>query len=267
METEKKSSTLTTGQRVWLWSAVVISVIVLALSAIGIIGTWIVRGAAIDLNNSLMDGVSQIASTGSATAEKVKSRVNEVNTNIAEIESAVNDVSQNIADKGVLLTVLPPEKEENLVSKVTQIRETAETITSAVSAALDLYKSINAIPFVSLPKPEEGVVQEIQTGVQDMQTSVQELTDSIHEFRDNASARVDRVANAVGNAKDRLQKTEDNLDRLSSELTTLQTSAQNFKSTFATLMTVLTLIITLFLAWVIYGMVILIMKNWAELKR
>ncbi len=263
METNPKTST---GQIVWLWTAIVISVLVLIISVGAVIGTWVIRGVAIDLNNSVMDGVTRIAETGSGAIVRVQERVNEISTTVSEVQSAVDDVSQNVADKGVILTVLPPEKEENLVNSANQIRETAETITSSLAAAIELYQSINAIPFIDLPRPSDERLQEINTGVQEIESGVDQFTGEVQQFRDNASAEVDQLSQAAGAVKSRLQTTEGNLDQLHADVEQLQSSAQSFKVTFARITTIVAIISTLVFLWVIYGMVVLIQKSLQGLR-
>lgn len=264
METKTE---INTGRKVWLWTAVVISVLVLVISVGLVIGTWVIRGVAIETNNNLMDGITNIAETGSVAAVRVQERINEASTTVSEVQSAVDDVSQNVADRGVILTVLPPEKEQNLVDTASQIRETVQTVTDSVTAAVDLYQSINAIPFVSLPQPAESKVQEIQTNAQEIESSINQLRSNVQEFRDNASAEVDRLSDAAGVVKTRLQTSEANLDQLHANLEQIQASSQAFKSTFALYATIGAIIFTLLFLWVIYGMVVLIQKSLKDLGR
>jgi X-X-X-Leu-X-X-Gly heptad repeat protein len=266
MSETTNGTSMTSGRQAWLWASVVISVIVLILAVAGLFGTWIGRSAAINVNNRLMDGIIRLTSAGEEAADRVGTRITELNTRIAEVESAVDQVAQNVSDRGLVLTLLPPEKEQNLVNTAGQIRETANTITTSIRAAVDLYNSVNAIPFVNLPGPDEEKIQNLGSGVQEIQDGVDQLAADIQDFRESASAEVIRVSTAVGTVKDRVQETDDNLATLESDFSTMQTNAQEFKSRFSTRVTVLAVVITLFLLWVIYGMVIIIRDSWLELQ-
>ncbi len=263
---ELKSDSMSTGHKVWLWTAIVVSVIVLVLAAGGLIGTWVVRGVVIDLNNSVMDGVIKLSAAGEEAAGRVGIRIDELNNKVAEIESAVDQVSQNVSDKGLVMTLLPPEKEQNLINTADQIGETVNTIKSSIGAALDLYKSIDAIPLVNLPKPKEETVQELGSGVEEIQAGVDQLAADIQDFRDDASAGVSKVSAAVGEVNGRLQTTTDNLAAVESELSVLQTSAEVFKGTVKTIATIVSIVTTLLLLWVVYGMVIVIRASWDDLQ-
>lgn len=260
-----KNTAMTPGRKAWLWASVVISVIVLIIAVLGLFGIWIGRSAAINVNNRLMDGITRLATTAEEAADRVGTRITELNTRVADIESAVDEVAQNVSDKGLVLTLLPAEKEQNLVNTATQIRETTNTITTSVRAAVDLYNSVNAIPFVNLPGPSEEKVQKLNTNIEEVQTGVDQLATDIQDFRDGVSSEISRVSTAAGTVKDRVQVTEDNLAELESDFSTMQTTAQDFKGRFSTRVTILAVIITLFLVWVIYGMVIIIRDSWLEL--
>lgn len=253
------------GQKVWAWTAVVVSVIVLILAAAGVIGVWVGRGIAIDLNNGVMDGVIKLAGVGEEASNRLSTGIGELRSGVGEVENAVDKVSQNVSDKGVILTLLPPEREQNLVSKADKVAETVKSITSSIGAARDLYASINSIPFVSLPKPKDETVQALESGISDLQNDVDQLASSIKDFREGAAAEVSQISSAAGDVKTRLQKGEDNLSKLGGELDTLQTEAEAFKGKFSTMVTIFTIVVTLMLAWIIYAMVILIRQNWDAL--
>jgi uncharacterized phage infection (PIP) family protein YhgE len=262
---EQKES-LSTGRRVWAITAIVISVLVLLLSAAGTVGTWIGRSAAIELNDSLMEGIGQLAGAGRQGATRLGEGVEEIRASVGEVESAVDEVAQNISDKGLVMTLLPPEKEEKLVNTADKIGETLNSITSAVENAIDLYKAVDSIPLVNLPKPDEAKVQALNDDVQEIQDGVDELAAGIQEFRDDAASGVSKISTAAGKVNGRLGTTSQNLSDLDSNLADLQTRADDWQGRFRTIATVAAVVVTLILIWVIYAMVFLTMKYWAELQ-
>ena len=261
-----KSGSMSTGWKVWSWTAIVISVIVLILAAAGVIGVWVGRGVAIEVNNGLMDGVIKLSNVGEQASSRLGMRIGEIKSEVGEIETAVDEIAQNVSDKGVILTLLPPEREQNLVNKAENVAETVNTITASIESAVQLYQSVNSIPFVSLPGPKEETAQELAAGIQEFQASVDQLASDIQDFRDGAATEVSKISGAAGRVNDRLKTSEDNLAKLESELSDIQVAAENFKGRFSTMITILTIVITLILIWVVYGMVILIRKYLDDLK-
>lgn len=262
---EQKES-LSTGRRIWAITAIVISVLVLLLSAAGTVGTWVGRGAAIELNDSLMEGVGQLAGAGRQGATRLGEGVDELRASVGEVESAADEVAQNVSDKGLLLTLLPPEKEENLINTADKIGETLNSITSAVENAIDLYKAVDSIPLVNLPIPDEAKVQALNDDVQEIQDGVDLLAADIQEFRDDAASGVSKISTAAGKINGRFATTSQNLSDLDSNLADLQTRATDWQGRFRTIATIAAVVVTLILIWVIFAMVSLIMKYWAEVQ-
>ena len=262
---EQKES-LSTGRRVWAITAIIISVLVLLLSAAGTVGTWIGRSAVIDVNDSLMEGIDQLAGAGRQGATRLGEGVDEIQATLDEVESAVDEVAENISDRGLVMTLLPPEKEEKLVNTADKIGETLNSITSVVETALDLYKTVDNIPLVNLPKPDEANVQALKDDVQGIQDGVEQLAAGIQEFRDGAASGISNISTAAGNVNDRLETTSQNLSDLDDNLADLQTRANDWQDRFRTIVTILALVLTLILIWGIFAMVNLIMKYWAELQ-
>jgi predicted PurR-regulated permease PerM len=255
-----------TGRRVWAITAIIISVLVLLLAAAGTIGTWMGRSVVININNSLMEGVDHLAGAGRQGATRLGEGVDEIQSVVGEVESTLDDISNNVSDKGLVLTLLPPEKEAKIVGAADRIGETMNSITSALGAAFDLYKAIDDIPLVNLPKPEEAKVQALDDDVQEIQDSVDQLAADIQEFRDGAASEVSEISAKVGEVNDGLEKTSQNLSDLDSNLADVQTQASEWQSRFQTITIFAALVVTLLLFWVIYAMVVLILKYWAELQ-
>ncbi len=262
---EQKES-LSTGRRLWAITAIIISVLVLLLSAAGTAGTWIGRGAAIDVNDSLMEGVDQLAGVGRQGATRLGEGVDEIRVSVSEVESAVDEVALDVSDKGLVMTLLPPEKEEKIVNTADNIGEILNSITSVVETAFDLYKAVDDIPLINLPKPDEAKVQALNDDVQEIQDGVDQLAAGIQEFRDGAASGISNISAAAGRVNGRLETTSQNLSDLDNNLADLQTRANDWQGRFRTIVTIAAVVVTLILIWVIFAMVNLIMKYWAELQ-
>ena len=262
----EQTKSISTGYRIWAISAIIISVLVLLLSAAGTVGIWVGRNAAIGVNDTLMESIDHLAGAGRQAASRLGEGVGEINAFVVEVESAVDEIAQNVSDKGVVMTLLPPEKEQNIVDAADNIGETLSSIVSAVETAFDLYKSVDDIPFINLPKPEEARVQALDDNVQEIQDSVDQLVADIQDFRDGAASEVSKVSAAAGEVSDLLGETTQNLTDLDSDLGDLQTRANEWKDRFRTITAIAALILTFIFVWTIYAMIILIKKYWTELQ-
>jgi uncharacterized phage infection (PIP) family protein YhgE len=164
------------------------------------------------------------------------------------------------------MTLLPPEKEEKIVNTADNIGEILNSITSVVETAFDLYKAVDDIPLVNLPKPEEAKVQALNDDVQGIQDGVDQLAADIQEYRDGVATGVSKISEGASKVNGRLETTSQNLSDLDSNLADLQTRANDWQGRFRTIATIIAVVVTLFLIWVIFAMVNLIMKYWAELQ-
>ena len=253
-------------RRVWVITAIIICVLVVILSLAGIAGTWVGRGVAINVNDSLMEGVDLLASAGRQGTAQLSDGVSNIQSTVGEVESAVDQVAKNISDKGLVLTLLPPEKEQNVVDAADKVGETLESITSAIEAALDLYTAIDDIPLINLPRPDDAKVLSLGDNIQEINDSVDRLAADIQEFRDGASSEVSDISTAIGQVYDRLDVANQNLFELDSYLTDVQTQANEWQNQFRTITAVASIFVSVIFIWIIYSQIILILIYWKEIK-
>lgn len=261
---EKK--TLTTGRRVWLWTAVIVSAIVLILSVGGIVGSWVGRSVVIDVADGVLDGVHQLAAVGREGVGFVDGHAEDLRVTVGEVETAVDQISQNVTDQGLVLTLLPPEKEQRIENAADRVGETAANIRAIVDSVVGLIDAVSKIPFISLPAPDPLKVEALQSDIAAIQAGADQLTSDIQAFREGTSERIDTITEGVGNVNDRIVGIQDKLDAIDANLDGLQTRTGELKSQIRTLTFIAALVVTLIMLWVIYAMVVLIRKDWSELR-
>jgi X-X-X-Leu-X-X-Gly heptad repeat protein len=264
--TKAKKAPLSTGRKIWIWTAIVISALMLALMVGGIFGTWAIRGVAVDVVSAALNGIHEVAGVGREAVGKIDGGVTELRTKIGDVEDAVDQVSQNVSDSGVVMTLLPPAKEQELVRIASEIKATVASIVGVFEAASGMWQSIDRLPFVNLPELQAEKATKLEAGVQDISDGVNQLATDIQQFRDGAAGKIDTVSSAAGTVNTRLGTTQDNLATLDSELDLVQTRALELIDTFRTVATILAIVAILMQAWIIYALVVLIMKYWAEWK-
>jgi methyl-accepting chemotaxis protein len=265
MSMEQKES-ISNWRRVWVITAIILSVLVVILSLAGIAGTWIGRGVAINVNDSLMEGVDQLASASRQGATQLGEGVSEIQSSVGEVESAVDEVAENISDKGLVLTLLPPEKEQKVVDAADNVSETLESITSAINAAFDLYTAIDDIPLINLPKPDDAKVQSLDDDIQEINNSVDRLAADIQELRDDAASKVSEISATINQVYNRLEVANQNLSELDSYLADVQTQANEWQDQFRTITAIASIFLSFIFIWIIYAQIILIMIYWKEMK-
>ncbi len=255
-----------TGQRVFAVISLILSGLILLLAVGGIVGAWMSRSPAIDASIAGLNGVDRLAQTGRDGIARLDTTLTQLNQEIAEVESAVDQISQKVQDEGLVLTLLPPEKEEKLQATAEQVSDSLTNIREMVQSALELAEAVNRLPFVDLPMPEPERVQALQESISSIRNGVGELRTNLQQVRERASTGVSRVSASASALTQRLKTVQENLGRIDSRLATLQDKANQLKQTIPPLITTSAVVISLVLGWIIYALVILIKRAWSDLR-
>lgn len=113
-----------TGRRFWLWTAVVISLLVLILATGSIVGVWVSRSIAIQTVNSILDGVYHMATVGREGVAELDKGASELYLLNLEINAGLTQLGQKVSDRSVVMTLLPPEKVQSLEDSARSFRTT-----------------------------------------------------------------------------------------------------------------------------------------------
>jgi len=139
-----------------------------------------------------------------------------------------------------------------------------------VAAGLQMYRTIDRMPFVNLPGPDPEQVDSIQATLDSVRSDVTEARSAIQEVRSGAAAKVDRVTNAVVMLSGRLQEGRDKLAALDSQLAAVQERADQLQQVIPTVLAIAAVLLTLFLVYVGYTQVEVIrlyVSKWQKLNQ
>lgn len=266
MSEQKKSKHV--GRKIWYSLAIVLCVLVILLSAVSVVGAWIVE-------NTVSNAAVTMFGVVHATTGQVRKAGSEIDLKLAEIQSVTTNIagvtgqlSQNIQDKGILLTLLPEEQEQKLVGAVKSVVGYYNEIKEVLLNGIKLYRSIDSMPFISLPKLSTEQTDKIETSIAEIDATASQLQGDIQQVRNGAADAVGRVESKVTQITQRLGETRDNLAELDVKLVALQALMVTLQKVVPTVLIILALLITLFAAWVIYTQVELIrlfVQRWRNL--
>jgi uncharacterized phage infection (PIP) family protein YhgE len=256
-----------TFHRILAGLTVFICALVLLLSVAGIIGTWVAGRAVTDAAVQLLDGVDRAAGSARTMIARVNTEVGQVRDQVTTVKSATDQLSQNVNDKGLVLTLIPPETDSELLTSVRRVAESVASIREAVASAIELYNAINSLPFVSLPQPDPERWGKVGDVVTTLQTAVQDLTAAITEFRSSASGTISRVTDGVTRVEDGLNNVETTLNGVDTDLAAAQARAAQLRQTIPTAITVAMIVFTLLALWIAYTQVVVMRGAWSRLRR
>ena len=155
-----------TGRRIWYGFAMFLSGLVMLLCVAGIVGLWIMEQSLADTTVQVIDAMNDVSTTIRQMTGIADNRLDDLQEVTTSISDASTQLGENFTDKGLILLLLPDEKEQTLLEKTESITETFSSLRASLSAGVTLYRSINLIPFVDLPAPSQEQVDQVEASVE-----------------------------------------------------------------------------------------------------
>ena len=252
-----------------LYSIVIgMSGLILFLCAIGILGVWLVQGTLSDATVALLEVVEGSARVTREATGRVDQTLSGLQAQVIEVAEASSQLSQNITDKGLVLVLLPAEKEEQLTEKAGSVRDTYQGVRETLATGLGLYRSINRLPFVSRPGSSADQMDRIETSVTRVQTLVKTLRSEITDYRTGVSGTIDKVTGAASLLNSEIHQIRDELAQLQARLAALEASSIRLQQVIPGLFITVAVIFTLVLGFLIFTQVEVVrlyVKRWRNL--
>jgi hypothetical protein len=243
------------ARKIWYGASIALSAIAVLLGALGIAATWVVEPG---ISRSVVGVLTYTQNTAGSARQVVGSidgQLEQMQGITVDFSDATSQLSQDITDKGLVMTLLPEEKEQRLVELATGVKDTFDTISTTLSSGISLYRSIDQLPLVSLPSPSRAQIDEAEKSIAEVRSSVQSLQESVSQVRLGTATQVNRLKQASDQVALRIVAARERLSRLDSRLTAVQGRAEQLKATLPTVFLLSAIAATLFLAYVIYTQV------------
>lgn len=246
------------------------SCLILLLSLAGIIGVWVAQRPIADAAVAVLRVVEQSAGVVRQPISRADRTLAELEANTTEIAEAAEQIGENITDQGVVMTLLPEEKEQQLAERADSVRETYADIRASIASGLDLYRSVNRLPFVSLPGVSGDRMDEIETAMTETQAQVATLRSDIAAIRAGAADATDRVQASATRLNDQIRSAREDVAQSDAELAAVELRAVHLQQIVPGAVAAAAVIITILYAFVIYTQVEVIrlyVDRWRHLGR
>jgi hypothetical protein len=247
-----------TRRRVWAMFSIIASSIILVLAVLGILLSWLVSQAAIDVVVGLMNGVESASQTAQYAVSRIEARVADVRADVVDIGDSAAQLSGNVANEGLVVTLLPDEKVGRLGMAVSQVDDAAASLQDSVASARNLYRTMNRIPGVDLPALDETRLAAVPAAVDTIRDGAFEIKTGVQAVRQKQADAIARVTTAAGKVENRLDSFSSTLDQFNAGFVRLQDRAAQIRGVVPTLFTVIALLVILFEIWIIYTQVVVI---------
>jgi hypothetical protein len=244
-----------TGRRIWYGIAIFLSCLVVLLSVAGIVGVWVTQHAVSNAVDQLLDSVSNVTGSLRQTAQTVDQKLASMQDITSSISTATTSLSQQVADQGLIKLLLPDAQTQKLTEFSTSVKDAISTLQEVLTSIRGIYQTIDSIPFVNLPAPTQDQINKIGESITTIQSSVDEVTNAITAFRAGASEKISIVTQAVDQLTTLLGDTRSRLADLDTRLANVQEKLAQLKQIAAVALFLMSLLSSLFLAWVVYTQV------------
>jgi len=244
-----------TGRKIWYAAAIVLSGIVLLISALGVFGSWVLMDTLGDISETMLGAVDRSAGSVRMVFSDVDDTLGEIQVITDSLVDSRDQLSQAVSDQGLLMTLLPEEQTDKLIELGDQVEQTINTIGDVASSIVSLYRSINRLPLVNLPALEQDEIETIEADINQVRDSITELRQGIEDFRSEAASTIDRITQPLDRVSSQLEQSRNRLEEVDQQLAELQERAQRLQDLTRTIFVLLAVFSTLFLAYVGYTQV------------
>ena len=256
------------GKKILYVIVIGMSGLILLLSAIGILGVWLIQRPLSDTTISLLHVVETSAKVIRASGDRVDQALAAFETQIQEIATASDQLSHNVIDKGMVMVLLREEKEQQLMKAAASIRATYQSVRGSIALGLDVYRSLNRLPFVSLPGPDEDQMDKVETSITGLQEKVKIFRSEIADFRTGVASKIDKVTATAILLNNDVSQTRNNLAQLDARLAALEALSIHLQKIIPAIFLTMAVILTLILGFLIFTQVEVIrlyVNRWQQL--
>lgn len=267
MNSETKSHL---GKKFLYALVIFLSCLIMLVSLAGIIGVWVIERPIAEAAVSVFKLVENTSVAVRQPIDRVDQTLTVLEAETTEIADASQQLSQNITDEGLVLVLLPEEKEQQLIETADSLRETFDAIRSSIATGLEFYHSISSIPFVNLPGLSEDQMDEIESSLGQTQELVTTLRSQIADFRAGVSDAIDKVETTANQLTEEIQGARQALAQVDSNLAELEALSIRLQEVIPGILVTVAVILTLLFVFVIFTQVeviLLYIARWRQLEQ
>jgi hypothetical protein len=243
------------GKKILYAIVIVMSSLLILLSVAGILGVWLVERPLSDTAVAMLRVVEESTATTRAAINRTDQALVKLQGITTQVQDASQQLNQNVTDKGLVMVLLPEEQEQTLTKTAASVQDTFSNIRETIRNSLDLYRSINRLPFVSLPGLDENQVETIATSVEKTQALAGNLRKDIADFRSGVSSQVNKLTGTADQLNNEITQGRDRLAQLDTRLAALGDLAIRLQQVIPGVLLALAVILSLIFAFLIFTQV------------
>jgi hypothetical protein len=238
-----------------------VSVLVLLICVGAIASAWIVGGKIAFAAVTMLGAVDKSAQAMRNGVDRVDTGLARLGDSIGTVQEAAEQLAQNVSDKGIILILLPPTREQELTTALQSVQRDFIAIQNLLDATSEMLQALDSIPFVDTPGKGLAKIQALQEGMDELSTQVEVLKADIGEFRSGVAADVSRITTATTRLTNRLEGIRSELVLVDSDLNAIQVQSRRLQELSPILLLLNSIFVTLIALWVGYSQVVMIDRS------
>jgi hypothetical protein len=241
-------------------------VLVLLICATGITGFWIFERSASSAAVQILVAIDRSAQIMRNGVAGVDTGIVTLGESVSSVETASAQLSQNVNDKGLLFTLLPTTKEQELTTAAQSVRDNFAAIWDFLEATKEMVQAINGLPLVELPGNSLATIETIQERMGRMVVQVEELNAEISGFRSQTAARISRITELTTSLNRLLAGMRADLAQVDTELNTIQVQSRELQELLPIILLSSAIAVTLVAIWIGYTQIVMITRAVSHIR-
>jgi hypothetical protein len=243
------------GKKILYALVMAMSGLILLFSVAGIIGIWVMERPLSNSAVTVMSVVENTAGVIRASNTRVDQTLAALQAKTTDITEASQQLSQNVTDKGLVMVLLPAEKEQQLTDVTGSVRDTYNGIRGSISNGLDLYRSINRMPFVSLPGLSDDQMQKIENSMAQIQKLAETLHSGIADIQAGVTGAIDKVGATANLLTEEILHARDATAKVDSSMAALEAFSIRLQQVIPGILVTIAVILSLIFAFLVFTQV------------
>ena len=177
--------------------AMFLSIDVLIASILSLIFMWLAFTAAGNVLVNLFAAAEKATAVADKALTQIDNTMLDFGNKSAALSSDVAQVGQNVADKGVIATLLPPDKETIFTDKVNEVKQTFAQAQDAIDSVRNFMKAFQAIPFIQVPNLDDSLLGKLNDIILQVEGLVGKIKQGLENLRNGVAGAIDQVSSAL----------------------------------------------------------------------
>lgn len=240
-----------TINRFFAWVIIVAVVVGILVGVVAIAGSWAVNERVTGEILSILDGIQTGLSVLENSLLRLDTAVSSSRELVQTIISAAGQLGENFEAGSPLLDLLSKSVNEDLVSKINSVRETAIALRDAVATFNATLVAVNAIPGIEVPTLTDEL-QTVSDRLADLALIVQDLRSLVAQVKSGVvDTLVTPITQMATRIEDELAAVQSVLQGFMGQVDTVQAAIATLQSQVPVWIDILTVIVSLVLLWLI----------------